>query len=161
MSFVHLRLHTEFSLVDSTLRIKKLMPQVEAGGMPAVAMTDQNNLFAMVKFYRAAMGQGLKPIFGVDVLLQDENDESLLYHMILLCQNKEGYLNVSKLISRAYQEGQVLGVPRVQRAWVKQYNDGLIALSGGRDGDIGYSLLADNADEADRRLADWKAVFPG
>ena len=78
MSFVHLRLHTEFSLVDSTLRIKKMMLEVEAGGMPAVAMTDQNNLFAIVKFYRAAMAQGLKPVFGVDVLLQDEGDEGLL-----------------------------------------------------------------------------------
>ena len=160
MSFVHLRLHTEFSLVDSTLRIKQLMPSVEAGEMPAIAMTDQNNLFAMVKFYRAAMGQGLKPIFGVDVLLQDEDDQSLLYHMILLCQNNQGYLNVSKLISRAYQEGQVLGVPRVRRAWVKELNEGIIALSGGKDGDIGYSLLADNTAEAERRLAEWKAVFP-
>ena len=160
MSFVHLRLHTEFSLVDSTLRIKKMMPEVEAGGMPAVAMTDQNNLFAMVKFYRAAMAQGLKPIFGVDVLLQDEGDEGLLYHMILLCQNNEGYLNISKLISRAYQEGQILGVPRVKRDWVKQYSGGIIALSGGRDGDVGYSLLAGNEDEASRRLEDWKATFP-
>lgn len=160
MSFVHLRLHTEFSLVDSTLRIKQLMPAVEAGEMPAVAMTDQNNLFAMVKFYRAAMGQGLKPIFGVDVLLQDEEDSDLLYHMILLCQNNQGYLNVSKLISKAYQEGQVLGKPRVQRSWIKELNEGIIALSGARDGDIGYSLLADNAGLAEKRLQDWMSVFP-
>jgi len=160
MSFVHLRLHTEFSLVDSTLRIKKMMPAVEEGGMPAIAMTDQNNLFAMVKFYRAAMGQGLKPIFGVDVLLQDENDQNLLYHMILLCQNNQGYLNVSKLISKAYQEGQILGVPRVKREWVKELNEGIIALSGGKSGDIGYSLLADNKEEAERRLKEWKDVFP-
>ena len=86
MSFVHLRLHTEYSLIDSTIRIKQLMPAVEAAGMSAVAMTDQNNLFGMVKFYRAARAQGLKPLFGVDVLLEDEEDESLLYHMILLCQ---------------------------------------------------------------------------
>ena len=160
MSFVHLRLHTEFSLVDSTLRIKKMMPAVEEGGMPAIAMTDQNNLFAMVKFYRAAMAQGLKPVFGVDVLLQDENDQGLLYHMILLCQNNTGYLNVSKLISKAYQEGQILGIPRVKREWVKELNEGIIALSGGKDGDIGYSLLADNTDEAERRLKEWKEIFP-
>ncbi|MCK5895435.1 MAG: PHP domain-containing protein, partial [Cocleimonas sp.] len=64
MSFVHLRLHTEYSLVDSTIRIKQLIPAVEEGGMPAVAITDQNNMFGIVKFYRAAIGQGLKPIFG-------------------------------------------------------------------------------------------------
>jgi DNA polymerase-3 subunit alpha len=160
MSFVHLRLHTEFSLVDSTLRIKKMMPAVEAGGMPAIAMTDQNNLFAMVKFYRAAMGQGLKPVFGVDVLLQDENDKDLRYHMILLCQNNEGYLNISKLISKAYQEGQVLGIPLVQRSWVKELSNGVIALSGAKSGDVGYSIMAGNTDEAERRLKEWKEVFP-
>jgi len=82
MSFVHLRLHTEFALVDSTVRIKQVMPAVEESKMPAVAMTDQNNLFGMVKFYRAARAQKIKPVFGVDVLLEDEEDDSLLYHMI-------------------------------------------------------------------------------
>ena len=160
MSFVHLRLHTEYSLVDSTIRIKQLIPAVEAGGMPAVAMTDQNNMFGIVKFYRAAMGQGLKPIFGVDVLLEDEDDESLLYHMILLCQNNTGYHNVTKLISRAYQEGQKLGIPRVQRHWIEEINEGVIALSGGRDGDVGYALLADNKELAAKRAQHWASVFP-
>jgi len=160
MSFVHLRLHTEYSLVDSTVRIKQLMPAVEEGGMPAVAMTDQNNLFGMVKFYRAARAQGLKPIFGVDVLLEDSEDESLLYHMILLCQNNLGYKNITKLISKSYMEGQKLGIPRVKYDWIAQFSDGVIALSGARDGDIGYALLAGNTHEAQRRLKNWKAVFP-
>ena len=160
MSFVHLRLHTEYSLVDSTIRIKQLMPAVEAGEMPAIAMTDQNNLFGMVKFYRAARGMGIKPVFGVDVLLVDEDDDDLLYHMILLCQNDAGYKNVTKLISQAYMEGQKLGVPRVQRSWIKEHNEGVIALSGGRDGDIGYALLAGNTELAQARLDDWNSVFP-
>ncbi|MCF6191320.1 MAG: PHP domain-containing protein, partial [Cocleimonas sp.] len=84
MSFVHLRLHTEFSLVDSTLRIKQLMPAIQAGGMAAVAMTDQNNMYGLVKFYRAARAAGIKPIFGLDIFMADEEDDSLLYHMILL-----------------------------------------------------------------------------
>ena len=160
MSFVHLRLHTEYSLVDSTIRIKQLMPAVEEGGMPAVAMTDQNNLFAMVKFYRAARAQGLKPIFGVDVLLEDEENESQLYHMILLCQNDTGYKNVTKLISKAYMEGQKLGVPRVSRSWIAEYSDGVIALSGGRDGDVGHALLAGNNALAKERINEWKTIFP-
>ncbi len=136
------------------------MPVIEDGGMPAVAMTDQNNLFGMVKFYRAARAQGLKPIFGVDVLLEDEEDETLLYHMILLCQNNKGYHNVTKLISRAYMEGQKLGVPRVTREWIKEYSEGVIALSAGRDGDVGYSLLAGNQEQAEARLNEWKEIFP-
>ncbi len=160
MSFVHLRLHTEYSLVDSTIRIKQLMPAVEAGAMPAVAMTDQNNLFGMVKFYRAARAQGLKPIFGVDVLLEDEEDESLLYHMILLCQNETGYHNVTRLISQAYMKGQKLGVPRVQRSWIKDFSEGVIALSGARDGDVGHALLAGNQAQAKQRLSEWREVFP-
>ena len=161
MSFVHLRLHTEFSLVDSTLRIKQLMPAIEEGGMPAIAITDQNNMFGLVKFYRAARGLGIKPILGLDVLLQDEEDESLLYHMILLCQNNKGYHNITKLVSRAYMEGQKLGVPRVQREWIKDFSEGVIALSGGREGDIGYSLLAGNNEQAMVRLEEWRKVFPG
>jgi DNA polymerase-3 subunit alpha len=160
MSFVHLRLHTEYSLIDSTIRIKQLISAVEEGGMPAVAITDQNNMFGMVKFYRAAIGQGVKPIFGVDVLLEDDEDESLLYHMILLCQNNTGYHNVTKLISRAYQEGQKLGIPRVQKEWIKETAEGVIALSGGRDGDVGYALLAGNYEEAQKRLQYWADVFP-
>jgi DNA polymerase-3 subunit alpha len=136
------------------------MPAVEEKGMPAVAMTDQNNLFGMVKFYRAARAQGLKPIFGVDVLLEDEADETLLYHMILLCQNNEGYHNITKLISLAYMEGQKLGVPRVTRSWIAEYSEGVIALSGGRDGDVGYALLAGNELEAKARLQEWQKVFP-
>ncbi len=159
-SFVHLRLHTEYSLVDSTIRIKQLMPVVEEGGMPAVAMTDQNNLFGMVKFYRAARAAGIKPIFGVDVLLVDEEDDNLLYHIILLCQNDAGYKNVTKLISRAYMEGQKLGVPRVQRNWIKETSDGVIMLSGGRDGDVGHALLAGNKELAQKHLSDWQSVFP-
>ncbi|MEB8431008.1 DNA polymerase III subunit alpha [Cocleimonas sp. KMM 6892] len=160
MSFVHLRLHTEYSLVDSTIRIKQLMPVVEEGGMPAVAMTDQNNLFGMVKFYRAARGAGIKPIFGVDVMLVDEEDDTLTYHMILLCQNDAGYKNVTKLISRAYMEGQKLGVPRVQRDWIKETSDGVIMLSGGRQGDVGHALLAGNKELAQKLINDWKSVFP-
>ena len=160
MSFVHLRLHTEYSLVDSTIRIKQLMPAVEAAGMPAVAMTDQNNLFGMVKFYRAARSAGIKPIFGVDVLLVDDEDDDLTYHMILLCKNDAGYKNVTKLISRAYMEGQKLGLPRVEKAWIKDCSEGVIMLSGGPGGDVGYALLAGNAELAKSRLSEWKGVFP-
>ena len=158
--FVHLRLHTEYSLVDSTIRIKPLMKVAASKDLPALAITDQNNFFGLVKFYKAAMGAGIKPIFGLDLLLADEQGTDTLFHVILLCQNNTGYRNLTKLVSRAYQQGQVLGVPRVQREWIKEFSDGVIMLSGGREGDIGQALLSGNQELADKRLQEWLETFP-
>jgi DNA polymerase-3 subunit alpha len=158
--FVHLRLHTEYSLVDSTIRIKPLMKVAASKGMPAIAITDQNNFFGLVKFYKAAMGAGIKPIFGIDILLADEQGSDALFHIILLCQNNTGYRNLTKLISRAYQQGQVLGIPRVPREWIKEFSEGVIMLSGGREGDIGQALLSGNQELAEKRLQEWLEAFP-
>jgi DNA polymerase-3 subunit alpha len=159
-SFVHLRLHSEYSLVDSTIRIKSLMKAVAKAQMPSVAMTDQMNFYALVKFYNAAIGAGIKPIFGVDVLLREDHDAEQQYHLILLCQTNTGYRNLTKLISAAYLRGQVLGVPLLTRAQVQQYSEGVIALSGGRDGDVGKALLAGNLERAEELLNFWRDVFP-
>ena len=99
-SFVHLHLHTEYSIVDSVVRVKELMETTVAGGMPAVALTDQNNVFALVKFYRAAQKAGLKPIVGAEIWFRAdvEGDPSRL---VLLCRNNEGYRNLSRLLTRA------------------------------------------------------------
>jgi len=157
--FVHLRLHSEYSLIDSTIRIKPLMKAVAEAGMPSVAITDSMNFYALVKFYNTAMGQGIKPIFGVDVLLREDDDAEAIYHLILLCQNNDGYRNLTKLISNAYLKGQVLGVPLVTREQVAQFSVGVIALSGGRDGDVGQALLSGNDGLAKQRLQFWKEVF--
>ncbi len=158
-TFVHLHLHSEYSLSDGTIRVKSLVEAAAAAGMPAVAVTDQSNLFAMVKFYRAALQAGIKPIIGVDLWLSDG------YHgqpasLVLLCQDHGGYLNLTRLISRAYLEGQQQGVPRIRRDWLEGASDGLIALSGGRCGDVGQALLSGNVDEARRLAAGWAALFP-
>ncbi len=102
--FIHLRLHTEFSLVDSILRVPELVTATASAGMPALAVTDQHNLFAMVKFYREAMGQGLKPIIGVDLLLAETAERRGSSRLTLLCQNQEGYRNITRLVTRAYLE---------------------------------------------------------
>ncbi|MGV6808362.1 MAG: DNA polymerase III subunit alpha [bacterium] len=158
--FVHLRLHSEYSLVDSTIRIDSLMTAVAKAQMPSVAMTDQMNFYALVKFYNAAIGAGIKPIFGVDVLLREDHDAEQQYHLILLCQTNTGYRNLTKLISAAYLRGQVLGVPLVTRAQIQQYSEGVIALSGGREGDVGKALLAGNLERAEALLSFWRDVFP-
>ncbi len=158
--FVHLRVHTEYSLVDSVLRVPKLMEAVAAAGMPAVALTDQNNLFAMVKFYREAQSRGIKPLIGVDLLLAEPDERAEPARLTLLAKDHAGYRNLTRLVSRAYLEGQQRGVPLVQREWLDvAATRGLIALSGAREGDVGRALLAGRQDEAARLLEDWLALF--
>ena len=159
-AFVHLRVHTEYSLVDSVVRVKPLMSALAADHMPAVALTDQSNLFAMVKFTRAALGTGIKPIIGVDLWVRQEDEQGLPYRMVLLCKDRVGYLNLSLLITKSYLEGQHGGVPMVQSAWIREYAEGLIALSGGREGEVGRALLSGQKELARERLAHWKSVFP-
>ncbi|HEY2419235.1 MAG TPA: PHP domain-containing protein, partial [Steroidobacteraceae bacterium] len=115
-AFVHLRLHTEFSLSDSVVRVPELIAAVAAERMPAVALTDQCNLFAMVKFYRAAVARGVQPIIGVDLQLREPEDKHGASRLTLLCQNDIGYRNLARLVSRAYLEGQSSnGMPLVDR----------------------------------------------
>jgi len=157
MNFVHLLVHTEYSLIDGLVRVKPLVKELAAQKMPACAVTDQTNLFALVKFYSSAQGTGVKPIIGSDMLIR-ENEE--LHRVIFLCQNYDGYLNISRLISKAYTHGQKLGVPAISREWLNDWNEGLICLSGGHQGDLGKSLLAGNADQAIKELDFWRERFP-
>ena len=159
--FVHLHLHTEFSLVDSTVRISQLVEKASALGMPAIAVTDQNNLFALVKFFRAAEAAGIKPIVGADVLLRAPDERDQATRLVLLCQDRHGYLNLCELLSRGYLEGQHHGVPYLQREWVIEHAAGLIALSGGREGDIGQALLAGHPNRARQLARAWSKAFPG
>ncbi len=158
-TFVHLHLHTEYSLVDGTLRLKDLVARCRKLGMPAVAVTDQNNLFALVKFYRQAVNAGIKPIAGADVLIRSPEDPDHPARLSLLCQDRSGYLNLCKLLSRGYQEGQHHGIPYVQREWVTQHAGGLIALSGGREGDIGQALLNNHPNRARQLAEQWLRDF--
>jgi DNA polymerase-3 subunit alpha len=159
-SFVHLRLHTEYSLVDGVVRIDELAQATAAAGMPAVAVTDQSNLFAMVKFWRAAQAAGVKPIVGVDVWLRDAAERAEPSRLTLLCMNQAGYRNLTRLVSRSYLEGQRKGVPMLERAWLEPGTvAGLIALSGGADGDVGRHLGNGRIAEAHRAARGWRALF--
>ena len=158
--FVHLCVHSEYSLVDGLVRIKPLVKAAAAGGMPAVAITDQGNLFALVKFYKAARSAVVKPLLGVDAWIRDEADSGNPFRIVLLVQNAQGYRNILRLVSRSYREGQHLGRPMLDRKWLDQQScSGLIALSGGRWGDVGRSLLCNNRDESRSLLADWLKIF--
>ncbi|MDH3622045.1 MAG: DNA polymerase III subunit alpha, partial [Gammaproteobacteria bacterium] len=148
-------------MVDSTVRIPALMSQCAEHGMPAVALTDQNNLFGLVKFYRKAIGAGVKPLIGLDLRILNEDEPDRPYTIVLLVQDNDGYRNLSELVTRSYMEGQVRGEPLAKREWLTLAScEGLIALSGGLHSDIGHALHANHGEQARELLDGWNAVFP-
>jgi len=158
--FVHLRLHTEYSLIDSTVRVKKLIAAVAEMGMPAVGVTDQCNFYGLIKLYKAAQASGVKPIIGVDLWIREELEDAKQSTICLLAMNHAGYLNIIRLISRGFQEGQYHGVPYVRRDWLREHSEGVIVLSGGRKGDIGQALIGGRQSEALALLIAWQQDFP-
>lgn len=158
--FVHLRVHSEYSLSDGMVRIKPLVAACVEQSAPAIAITDRNNLFALVKFYNAAEGSGVKPIIASDVWIAGDNSNEEATPLVLIARNDKGYRNLCELISRSYGEGQTMGQATLKRSWIAEQAEGLIALSGGREGDIGRALLAGNEAQAKRRLLHWQEIFP-
>jgi DNA polymerase-3 subunit alpha len=157
--FVHLRLHTEYSLLDGIVRVPELMAAVAAAGMPAIALTDQSNLFAMVKFYKEAQAAGIKPLIGVDAWVREAGERAPPSRIVFLCQNLIGYRHLTQLVTRSFLEGQSRGVPLMDRAWLTASAlQGLIVLSGGAEGDIGQALVRGKLDEAARALARWQGL---
>src|ERR1035437_6932053 len=139
--FVHLRLHTEFSVVDGTNRIDEIVPAAVADGQPALAITDLSNLFGAIKFYKGARGKGLKPLIGAEIFLEGlGGDATALSRVLLLVQNKPGYLNLSELLARAYTQNVVKAQAVVKLSWLKELNDGLLLLSGAQAGPLGQGL---------------------
>ncbi len=151
-------MHTEYSLVDGIVRIKKLAKKVADLGIGAIALTDQSNLFAMVKFYKAMHGAGVKPIIGADIWVARDAEE--VFKVTLLCKNLEGYMNLMRLISKGYTEGQINDKAIVNFSLLEGHTDGLIALSAARDGELGKDLLGGNVDIAKEHLHDWMQLFP-
>ncbi|NUZ07105.1 DNA polymerase III subunit alpha [Piscinibacter koreensis] len=161
MPFVHLRTHTEYSVVDGTLRVDDAVAAAAADNQGALAITDLANLFGAVKFYGTARKAGVKPIIGAEVWLEPEPGEKTASRLLLLAQNRTGYLNLCQLLSKAWLENGSRGQPWVAWAWLDEFAGGLIALSGAELGAVGQALLARDAARAEtiaRRLA---ACFPG
>lgn len=159
-SFVHLRLHTEYSLVDGLVRIKPLVKALTGMGMPAVAVTDQNNMCSLVKFYKNSMGAGIKPICGADLWLSNKDPDNPLSRISLLVMNAMGYRNLTELISRGFIDGQRNGQIIIEREWVAEAAEGLIMLSAAKEGEIGMALIAGDLEVAETLAREWMAVFP-
>ncbi|MGH8642529.1 MAG: PHP domain-containing protein, partial [Burkholderiales bacterium] len=161
-SFVHLRLHSEYSIVDGIVRIEEAVEAAVADGMPALALTDLANVFGMVKFYQAARAAGVKPIIGCDAWLENEADRDKPFRLLLLCQSRTGYGRLSELLTRAYRANQYRGRAELKKGWFAETgSEGLIALSGAHHGDLGQALLADNQKQAQRLAREWQELFPG
>lgn len=162
--FVHLRVHSEFSVVDGLVRVKALAGAAAKNEMPAVALTDQVNFYALIKFYQACMGAGVKPICGTDLWIENRSDPAEEpARMTLLVKDRIGYRNLTELIAMAYQHGQGVLPERalVKADWVKEKSQGLIALSGAKEGEIGQALLGERLDESQALLQEWMTVFSG
>ena len=159
--FVHLSVHSEYSLVDGIVRVPELAAAVRQKGMPAVALTDHMNVFAMVKFYKAAIGQGLKPLIGADIRVAETPRDTVPARLTLLCANAAGFRNLSRLLSRAYSRRQGRGEVLVLKRWLEADSvRGLIALSGGQHGEIGRTLLGTRPERAAAVLDEWLNRFP-
>ncbi|EIV8466126.1 DNA polymerase III subunit alpha [Vibrio vulnificus] len=142
--FVHLRIHSDFSMVDGINKVPALVKQVAALGMPAMALTDFTNLCGLVKFYGAAHGNGIKPIIGADFKMQSPEFGDDLTQLTVLAADNTGYKNLTLLISKAYLRGHVQHQPVIDKEWLIELSEGLILLSGARNGEIGKALLKGN-----------------
>jgi len=160
--FVHLRLHSEYTIVDGIVRIDEAVARARADGMPALALTDLANLFGMVKFYTAAREAGLKAIVGCDVWLSNDDDRDKPFRALLLAQNREGYLRLCRWLTRAFRENQHRGRAELRKAWfLEDGTAGLIALSGGPTGEIAQVLLAGHEERANVLARQWAELFDG
>ncbi|MEM7252834.1 MAG: DNA polymerase III subunit alpha [Pseudomonadota bacterium] len=159
-AFVHLKVHSEYSLVDGLADVESLAAGAAELGMPALALTEQGNLFSLVKFYRAAMKHGVKPIIGLDGWLASTKTGQDASRLTLLCQSADGYRRLAALSSRSYREGQVRGTPSFRGEWFDEGTDGLLALAGGPEGLLGRAILANDMDGARAILDRWVTLFP-
>jgi DNA polymerase III subunit alpha len=169
VSFVHLHLHTQYSLLDGANKISSLIPQVKKLGMPAVAMTDHGNMFGAVEFYKRAVEAGVKPIIGCEVYVapksrtdrigrSDDYEAGGNYHLTLLAMNDEGYKNLCRLVTKGFTEGFYYK-PRIDKELLRELNGGIIALSGCLSSEVNSSIAEHNVERARKVLEEYASMF--
>ncbi|MBL0534564.1 DNA polymerase III subunit alpha [Aeromonas dhakensis] len=158
--FIHLRVHTDFSMVDGLQKINPIVGAAAADNMPALALTDQMNMCGLVRFYGAAHGKGIKPLVGADFWVQSSELGDEQFRLTLLAMDNDGYQNITLLISRGYQRGHVQGRPVIDKEWLAEHAKGVIVLSGGREGDVGKFLLKGNRQMTEQCVAFYQTHFP-
>ena len=165
MAFVHLHVHTEFSLLDGACRIGGLIARVKELGQDAVAITDHGVMYGVVDFYKAAKAAGVKPIIGCEVYVAPRSMSDRVHgidnenrHLVLLCENETGYRNLSYMVSCGFLQG-FYGKPRIDMNLLRQHSEGLIALSACLAGAIPRALAADNDENAKRMALEFSEIF--
>lgn len=159
-SFVHLHLHTEYSLVNGMIRLPSLIDQTLQNQMPAVAITDIGNLYGSVKFFNKCVQQGIKPIIGAEIYIENPDKITQPYILVLLVQDEQGYKNLSRLLSRGFREGQQQSLPVIKKDWLNGCTDGLIALSGAQRGELGAAISANRKQWQQTVLVEYLKLFP-
>ena len=159
-AFIHLRIHSDYSMSDGLKKVKPIVARAAELKMPAIALTDQTNLCGLVKYYHAAHGAGLKPIIGCDFWVKSDALEGELSRIVVLTTNNAGYKNLTELISKAYLRGHIQGKAVIDRDWLIDHTEGLILLSGGREGDVGKALLKGNREFVDEMVSFYQQYFP-
>ena len=159
-SFVHLRVHSDYSMSDGLAKVKPILAKVSELGMPAVALTDQTNLCGLVKFYGACHGAGIKPIIGADFWMQVPGFDKEFCAITVLAMTNEGYSNLTLLISDAYLRGHIKDKAVIDQGWLAKYSSGIILLSGGRQGDVGRALLNGNHGQVASLIEFYQTHFP-
>ena len=169
-SFVHLHVHTEYSLLDGAVRIPELIKRAKELDMPAVAMTDHGNIYGAIDLYMAAKKSGMKSILGCEVYvspagrteIKDPPGRKRQSHLTLLSQSNAGFANLQKLVTRAHLDGVVgvgVALPRIDKEDLREFSEGLICLSGDINGEINELILADQLDAARQSIDDFKQIF--
>lgn len=158
--FVHLHVHSEYSIVDGIARLKPLMQHCRQMASPAIAVTDLCNFYAAVKIYKTAINNGIKPILGAELPFGNLSNGKIASHAVFLCQNEQGYKNLTRLISRAYLEGQVNGNVLLDKSWLINASEGLIVLSGGMRSDVAIALNNNELELASKLIKRWSEIFP-
>ncbi|WOH38765.1 DNA polymerase III subunit alpha [Thalassotalea fonticola] len=157
--FIHLRVHSDFSMCDGLNKVKPIIAKAAELKMPALALTDQTNLCGLVKYYHAAHGAGMKPIIGTDFWVKSDELEDELFRLVVIASDNKGYKNLTELISKAYLRGHIQGRAVLDKQWLLEYSEGLILLSGGREGDIGKSLLKGHAELVEQMVSFYQQHF--
>lgn len=158
--FVHLRVHSDFSMRDGLNKVPKIIGKVAEFGMPAVAITDQMNMCGLVKYYYQAHGNGIKPIIGCDFWVKNDELDPQPFRITLLASTNEGYKNITLLISKAYQRGYVYDRAIIDNLWLQEHHEGIIALSGAKDGEIGFALAKGNMEQCEALVNFYQDCFP-